>query len=175
MSTDRKFTRFSRTTTPPRIDEIPIGGICLSAFVILSQSGEARHVLMGHLNKDADWEHIGGLDRTRAATHSIGWMLPSSHLILYESPHEAARRILKEQLCLTDQLLEGPSVFSEVYGANSHWDLEFIFQGQRDSIDPCDVWKDLSFVDLNKLKREEIARSHEDILAHVGMEVLTDK
>jgi ADP-ribose pyrophosphatase YjhB (NUDIX family) len=95
-------------------------------------------------------------------------MLPSSQLIFGESPHEAAQRILLEQLGLTDQKLESPRVFSEVYGPANHWDLEFLFLGDRDRAPTHPAWKELKFVDLTNTRKDEIARSHEDILAHVG-------
>jgi ADP-ribose pyrophosphatase YjhB (NUDIX family) len=94
-------------------------------------------------------------------------MLPSSGLLIGESPHEAGQRILKEQLSITGQPLQGPLVFSEAYGSPSHWDLEFLFQGERREAPKNDVWSELKFVDLTKTSKEEIARSHEDILAHV--------
>jgi ADP-ribose pyrophosphatase YjhB (NUDIX family) len=100
-------------------------------------------------------------------------MLPSSGLILGESPQEAAHRILREQLNLTEQALEGPLVFSDVYDVygedmKNHWDLEFLFLGQRGDAPSSAAWSNLRFVDLTKTRREEIARGHEDILAHVG-------
>src|SRR5439155_21845238 len=100
MPTDRKFSRFAPPDRPLQTREIPEGGICLSAFVILSDSGHRDRVLMGHLDPSAGWDHIGALDSERAAVNSKGWMLPSSHLLLGESPQVAADRILKEQLGL---------------------------------------------------------------------------
>ena len=168
MSTYRRFTRFSTTTKPPRIDQIPDGGICLSAFVIFTPPGKHNQVLMGRLNPDAHWEHLGALGRERAEANSKGWMLPSSHLILFESPQEAASRILIEQLSITDQKLTGPYVFSEVSGPKNHWDLEFVFLGERAEVPKNDAWSELKFVDTDVVRKEEIVRSHEDILARVG-------
>ena len=85
-----------------------------------------------------------------------------------KSPQAAAERILKEQHGLPASPLKGPFVFSEVYGPKNHWDLEFIFVGERDQVGQHPVWKELTFVDVNATPREEIARYHEDILAHVG-------
>ena len=123
---------------------------------------------MGHINSNAPWDHIGALDQERVARHSKGWMLPSSHLILGEDPLHAAQRILKEQLGLTDQDISGPSVFSEVSGPLNHWDLEFVFSGERDKAPLHEAWKELKFVDLTRVRKEDFARSHEDILAHIG-------
>ncbi len=167
MATSRRFAHFKRDVAPPRVREIPEGGFCLSTFVILSKIGSPQLVLMGHINKKAPWDHIGALDPERVERHSKGWMLPSSALLLGESPQEAAERILKEQLGLDDQPLEGPRVFSEVYDPMSHWDLEFLYFGQRGHVPSSEAWGELRFVDLTKARKEDIARGHEDILAHV--------
>ena len=168
MATDRKFTRFSRTDRPLQIREVPEGGMCLSAFLVISRKGRPNEVLMGRLRPDAPWDHIGAQDSARAEANSKGWMLPSSHLILGEGPGEAARRIAQEQLGLRDPPVHGPLAFSEVYGSSNHWDLEFIFTGELDTLPVHDAWKELRFVDLNRTRKEDFARSHEDILAHIG-------
>ena len=167
MVTDRRFAHFKRDVLPPRLSEIPVGGFCISTFVILSKTGSPRHVLMGRLNRNAAWDHIGALDPERITRHSKGWMLPSSGLLFGESPREAARRILSEQLGISDQSLEGPEVSSEAYGSPTHWDLEFIFLGECKEAPKHEAWSELKFVDLSKTSKEEVARSHEDILAHV--------
>lgn len=170
MATERKFCRFNPSDRPMQTREIPEGGICLSAFLILNETGHQDRVVMGRLNPAEPWDHIGALDPERAEANSKGWMLPSSHLILGESPESAAERILREQLGLPSesQPLTGPYVFSDVSGAKNHWDIEFVFLGQRDSIAQHPAWTDLRFVDVNATPRDEIARYHEDILAHVG-------
>jgi ADP-ribose pyrophosphatase YjhB (NUDIX family) len=93
---------------------------------------------------------------------------PSSGLIFGESPQEAAHQILKEQLGLDDQEVQGPRVFSEVYGDKEDWDIKFLFLGERGDPPSYNAWTELKFVDLPKTPREDIARSHEDVLAHVG-------
>ena len=168
MPTERRFTGFKKDAPLPRIKEIPDGGFCISVFVIISKKQSPNQVLMGRLNREAQWDHLGALYPEMVDRHSKGWMLPSSQLIFGESPHDAARRILLEQLGLTDQKLENPRVFSEVYGPSNHWDLEFLFLGERDRAPTHAAWKELKFVDLTNTKKDEIARFHEDILAHVG-------
>ncbi len=168
MPSDRLFTRFSTTSAPPRIDRIPEGGFCLSSFLIISKLGRPNEVLLGKLEPNGPWERIGGLDKDRAERNSKGWMLPSSQILFGESPQDAARRILDEQLGLPDQILQGPSVFSEVYGPKSHWDLEFVFSGERSQVRQHSAWRELKFVDTSTLRKEDFSRSHEDILVHVG-------
>ena len=133
-------------------------------------------MLMGHLNPAAPWDHLGALDPSRIEAHRNGWMIPSSHLILLESPNSAAQRILTEQLHLPNVSLEGPSVVSETYiprrfpELKAHWGLEFLYRGELGSSEPpvSDAWLDLKFVDLARTRRADMARSHEDVLASAG-------
>ncbi|HXW37101.1 MAG TPA: hypothetical protein VEJ36_04280 [Nitrososphaerales archaeon] len=163
---------FSGVTTR----EIPAGGMCLSSFVVINETGRKENVLLGHLNPKAPWDHIGALDPERIAVHSKGWMIPSSHLILKESPQDSANRILKEQLELDGVSLSGPKVVSEVYTPRrfpdipSHWDIEFIFTGElpRESLPRPGAWTEMRFVDTRATKRAEMARAHEEVLESLG-------
>jgi ADP-ribose pyrophosphatase YjhB (NUDIX family) len=178
MTTTRKFCRLSK---PPFAKSSELPGpledtLCLSAFVLLSEEGRPSTVLMGHLDPRADWEHIGALDPGRVEAHRHGWMLPSSHLMLRESPQEAAQRILDEQLGLGELSLSGPEVFSEVYtpkrfpDLKEHWDLEFVFRGvvPAGTVLDAPAWTALRFVNPANTKRDEITRGHEDILELAG-------
>src|SRR5713226_6560380 len=118
MATTRRFAAFNKTNVPPRASEVPEGGLCLSAFVILSQRGKPHHIVMGKVNTTAAWDHLAALDQSRIEKVKGGWMLPSSHLFLFESPQEAAQRILREQLNISDQELSKPFTFAEAYGPN---------------------------------------------------------
>lgn len=178
MTTDRRFCRFARDS-PEGSDsvyttEIPEGGLCLSSFLALTDV-EGR-VLMGHLDPKAPWDHIGALDAGRAQTHSKGWMLPSSHLMLYESPQDAARRVLKEQVGVQADLAD-PIVVAEVGTPKrfpsllKHWDFEFIFKGRGPAVAPRhDSWVELRYIDTKRTPRREIARSHDEVLENAGFE-----
>lgn len=178
MVTDRKFCRFNKEveTMSFGMPEPPEGGLCLSAFLVITDEQNPNSVLMGHLNTKAAWDHIGALDSSRVEIHSKGWMLPSSHLLMYESPQEAAKRILREQLEIP-LALSGPDVVSETYTPKRfpnlprHWDIEFIFKGKmsEDNIPKPFAWSKLAFVNLDNAKTTEIARSHEDILQAAGL------
>lgn len=177
MTTDRVFAAFARDGRHGLgVAEVPLAGFCISAFVVVSDRSQPGTVLLGHLNPDAPWDHIGALDRERAAVHSKGWMIPSSHLMYGEAPGQAAERILTEQLGLEGVPLGAPGILSEVYAPKrfpekgGHWDLGFVF---RVAVDPSSVdlrhpaWRDLKFVDYQTLDPAEVARSHEDVLAAV--------
>lgn len=168
MTTERRFAAFSKTASPPRMRKMPEGGMCISAFLIISRRDEPESILMGKIDRRADWEHIGALDAKRVERHSGGWMLPSSHLMLYETPEGAARRILREQLRVKGMKLTGPLTFVDTSGKENHWDIGFIFLGERETVPRCDVWRELRFVDSRELRREDVARSQIDVLAYAG-------
>lgn len=175
MTTDRRFNKLG--DVPFGMPEVPEGGLCLSAFLVLSEKGHPDRVLMGHLDPSAAWDHIGALDASRTQVHRKGWMLPSSHLIVNESPDEAARRIAAEQLERRDLAFSEPRVVSEVHTPRRfqdivrHWDLEFIFRGEWPvGVSPrASAWTELGFVDLATTPKSAIARSHEDILESAGL------
>jgi ADP-ribose pyrophosphatase YjhB (NUDIX family) len=178
VTTDRKFCRFSRSpsTAAFGMPEVPPDGLCLSSFVVLGSADRPGRVLLGKLNPDAPWDHLGALDPSRVTAWKDRWMLPASHLLLLEDPRDAADRILRELVGLAPRPLEGPLVASEVYAplrhpsAKQHWDLEFIFRGrvaEREVAAPG-AWRELAFVDPRRLRTEEFARSHDDILARAG-------
>ena len=121
MTTERRFAAFSKGALPPRMNTVPQGGMCISAFLVISKKGELGNVLMGRINKNAEWDHIGALNGKRLERFASGWMLPSSHLILFETPEGAARRILREQLGIRNQPLEGPLTFADTSGTANHW------------------------------------------------------
>jgi ADP-ribose pyrophosphatase YjhB (NUDIX family) len=178
MTTDRRFCRFNKSpeTASFSVTEIPEDGLCLSAFLLVTEPRHPRWVLMGHMNPSAPWDHLGALDPGRVEAHRHGWMLPSSHLIFKEAPDEAARRIAREQLELPDLEVSSAGVFSEVYrprrytGYSEHWDLEFLFRATRSEarLGRPAAWTELRFVDTERAGTADIARSHEDILALAG-------
>jgi hypothetical protein len=186
MTTERIFCRFNRgrsTSTgaadesPMSLKEIPPGGLCLSAFLI-AQDDQGR-VVMGKLDPQAPWDHIGALDPKRIELHRKGWMLPASHLMVHESPQAAIKRVASEQLELQDLRISDPKIVSEVYPPRyfpdlaEHWDLEFIsFASVRSIQLRTRAFLELALIDPKVTRRSEIARSHEDILASVGIELL---
>jgi hypothetical protein len=179
MTTDRRFCRFNRQPGNEAfgMPEVPPSGLCLSAFVILTSRERPTAVLMGKPNPEAPWDHIGAADPARVVRYARGWMLPASHLMMLEAPESAARRILDEQLGGATVSLEGPRVVSEVYvpkafpGMSQHWDLEFLFRGSmpESSRPRSDAWTELAFIDTASTSVAEISRSHEEVLAQVGL------
>jgi hypothetical protein len=172
----RVFTRWRREANPgPGYSQIPEDGVCLSVFLLVTDPADPRRVVLGHLDPTADWEHLGGLEGARRERAAERWMLPSSHLIEYEGPSEAARRIASEQLERPDLALDAPHVVSDPYarpeGGGQHWDIDFLFRATWPAAIPLKAgpWKRLEFVDPGTVPRTGFARSHDDILRFAGL------
>ncbi len=107
------------------------------------------------------------------------WILPASHLQEFESPPDAALRVLRQQLGGPEISLQGPEVFSETYPSvidpesGTHWDLHFVFRGlvPLDAVPQSSVWRELRFVDRRTVRPADLARGHADILALAGLPV----
>lgn len=173
----RRFSRFAEgRSTSDGYWPLPPDGLCLSSFVLLSPSARPHEVLVGRLDPTAPWADIGALDPRRVELNAQGWMLPSCHLLYFESPHDAAQRVLREQLGLERVALEGPRVFSEKYRPRrhpergDHWDLEFVYRGtlESDSAPSHPAWSELRFVDPEERSRTEFTRSHDEVLELAG-------
>ena len=85
---------------------------------------------------------------------------------------KAARRIMAEQLetCLE---LTQPIIVSDVRALKrnpgaKHWDLNFVYRGfsSRDKFKPNGAWKEICFVDIDKVPRDQITQLHMDIISH---------
>lgn len=167
----RTFARWRREASAGAgYSQIPADGACLSAFLLVRDPANPGRVALGSPSPDAPWEQIGGLDAVRLARIGDHLMLPSCHLMEYESPEAAALRIAIEQLERPDLEITGPLVVSEAYGRpgaeSRHWDLHFLFGANWPSEVPLAArpWKHLAFEDPRTVPRERYARSHDDIV-----------
>ena len=179
----REPRRFARLTEGRSTEEgywpLPPDGLCLSSFLLLSRPSRREEVLVGKIDPRAPWDRIGALNAHRIRLNTEGWMLPSCHLLWFESPQDAARRILREQPGLDDLPLSGPQVFSEKYRPRrhpergEHWDLEFQFRGM---VPPTwtpahPAWHELRYVVPSKTPRSEFTRSHDEVLELAGFAI----
>ncbi len=55
MTTERRFAAFGKDAAPPRMDSVPECGMCISAFLVLSRKGAPGSVLLGRINKNAEY------------------------------------------------------------------------------------------------------------------------
>jgi 8-oxo-dGTP pyrophosphatase MutT (NUDIX family) len=178
MTESRQFARFRRQALADRmVYVVPKDGLCLSTFLLLRPRGDTGRVLVGHLNPDAAWDHIGAVDARRAQLWSKGWMLPSSQLVYYESPEDSARRIAQEQLGLTLRSLPSPLLMSDseqrpdAAPGDLHWDMGFVYvlDGFSEPPPRHPAWRELRFLEVAKTPRAEFVRSQADVLQLAGM------
>jgi hypothetical protein len=173
----RAFARWRRSPDPgPGFWPIPADGACLSAFLIVRDPGDPGRLALGTPTADAAWERVGALDPERLRKVGDRLMLPSCHLLEYESPDSAARRIAHEQLERPDLELSGPQVVSEAYGRpggdGQHWDLHFLYRAAwpRGVALSARLWSRLAFEDPRGVPLDRYARSHGDIVRFAGFE-----
>ncbi len=80
---------------------------------------------------------------------------------------------MRELLSLKNLRLQGPLTFADTStapfsGMPNHWDIGFIFTAEREAVPSSGAWDELRFVDVNKLKHDEIVRSQVDVLTYAG-------
>jgi len=174
--TPRAFARWRRGPDPgPGNAQIPEDGVCLSAFLLVTDPNDAHRVLVGHVDPAADWSRFGALGGDRLVRTAKRWMLPASHLLEYEGPSEAARRIATEQLERPDLPIPEPRVVSDAYARpdapGRHWDFHFLYRTTWPAGAPLRArpWTGLEFVDPRAVPASEFARSHDDILRFAGL------
>ncbi len=159
-----------------REGNVPPGGTCLSSFVMLTTGPD---LLVGKMTKPEVWvERFFVGPQWAPIYHQSGkYMLPASHLAWYESPLEAAERSVKEQtlLPMDRKDLKLVEVQSHLSGdiANTteppHWDICFVYEGKvpksfAKKLKQPEWFEDFGFVSRSKLKPDDFARGHGDIL-----------
>ena len=154
----------------------PAGGICLSSFVVVSNGAG---VLLGKMKNPDVW-----IERFFVSPQFVPrylseekYLMPASHLAWYESPLDAAERILKEQA-----LLNFPKEKIKLLGVQSHlrgdlndeknpphWDICFVYEARLPAkiarkIKSPDWFGDFGFKSKTKLSASDFARGHGDVL-----------
>ncbi len=178
----RRFTRLGQEADPGRlVFQVPSEGLCLSTFLVLRPRGHPDRALLGHIDPKAPWGELGAADAGRIGPWSKGWMLPSSQLIFYETPADAARRIAREQLGLSIGDLPTAALMSDAYERNAsagdkHWDIGFVYvlDGQPEAPPRHSAWTDLRYIEVAREPPTAFVRYQEDVLRLVGMPCATE-
>jgi ADP-ribose pyrophosphatase YjhB (NUDIX family) len=157
------------------------GGTCLSSFVLISNG---RNILVGKMAKPEVWveRFLVGPAFAPTYTNSGKYALPARHLHWYESPLEAARSIVREQIGIgvpkgKFSLLDVESFVSGDVASEKeppHWDLCFIYRARvskalASRLRRPEWFSELAFKSLSGLKPGDFTRGHGDVLQAAGM------
>ena len=168
METEKKAL-FSEGNVPP-------GGTCLSSFVAVTSDSR---LLTGRMAKPEIWveRFFVGENYAHRIAESGRKILPASHLKWYESPLEAAERVIREQLNMKAgggrlKLIDVQSHLSgdpKNQSEPAHWDICFVYQlavpgSVERNYSPPEWFAELEFTPLRKLSGESFARGHGDVL-----------
>ena len=154
----------------------PAGGICLSSFVVVSNGSG---ILLGKMKKPEIWiERFFVSQQFVPRYMSEGkYLMPASHLAWYESPLDAADRILREQA-----LVNFPKEKIRLLGVQSHlrgdlndeknpphWDICFVYEARLSAkvarkIKSPEWFEDFGFKPKSKLTAGDFARAQGDVL-----------
>jgi len=175
------MTSMSKTKALFSKDNVPPGGTCLSSFVIVSNG---QRILVGKMDHPEIWVErflVGPAFAPRYAD-SGKYVLPARHLHWYESPFEAARSILRDQVGLgvPGNKISLADVQSYVSGDINdekeppHWDICFVYQAHVSKnlaakLRRPEWFSELGFKPLRGLKQDDFTRGHGDVLQTAGM------
>jgi len=162
-------------------DNVPPGGTCLSSFVVVSNG---QRVLVGKMGRPEIWVERFLIGAARAPVYAASgkYVLPARHLHWYESPVDAARSVLKDQVGLEvpASRISLVDVQSHVSGDINdekeppHWDLCFLYEtrvtnSMAAKLRRPEWFSELAFKPLRSLKQNDFTRGHGDVLQMAGM------
>lgn len=157
-----------------REGQVPKGGTCISAFLILSGNGG---ILVGKMAKPEIWVERFYMGEQFAPIYAASnkWLLPASHLEYGEKPEDAATRVLTQQLCIEEAKLDLKQVQSHLSGDSrdsdvSHWDICLVYEGKiGGELQKPEWFSDLKFVKPETITSNDFTRGHGDVLLELGV------
>lgn len=161
--------------SPSWLIHVPDSGVCLSAFVICRR-GES--ILLGRPHAHDAWPTQAGFPKRHAAEleKEGTWILPATHLKMWESPHRGAMRIAREwaglkrtpHFLMVQSHLRPASRLKKGSGGK-HWDICFVYvMRTKDLPSPKPWWSQMRFVKPKDISRIKLGRGHKDILREAG-------
>jgi hypothetical protein len=166
-----RFLWLAPFAPPKGFTQLPDGGMCLSVFLFVIQSGR---LLLGKYGLHPAWETLAGMETKRVEANHHGMTLPASHLKFGEAPLEAAHRIGEEILTLPKGLMySGPFVKTFFYEpmiapGKMHFDVTFFYDvalPENVAIHTPPWYASLEWVERDKLTIQNYARQHGDVVA----------
>jgi len=177
MSTKPRNKALFSAESPP-----PPGGICLSSFVVVSNGSR---ILLGKMKNPDTWVERFFVSQKFVPGYLAEpekFLMPATHLAWYESPLDAADRILREQA-----LVDFPKEKIKLLGVQSHlrgdvndeknpphWDICFVYEARLPSkaaakIKSPDWFDDFGFKPKTKLTSSDFLRAQGDVLEEANV------
>jgi hypothetical protein len=173
--------RFARYGPLDHYEEAPAAGMCISVFAIVRRA-DKKGVLLGLPKQDARWitdrlsawKNYSEKELTEAYHQ---WRLPSSYLREGEHPEDALKRIVVDQVGISDYSVskKGPRVFSysvpsDWYPGNNHWDLAFVYdvKVKTKGKEIPKWWQELEFVKKKDFREKDFGWNS-DFMCDLGL------
>jgi ADP-ribose pyrophosphatase YjhB (NUDIX family) len=173
LPTRKRWARLG-PNTPSWLIHVPESGVCLSAFVICRRD---ESILLARPHAHEAWPTKGGFPKRHAAEleREGTWILPATHLKMWESPNRGAVRIAREWAGLkgTPHFLMvqshlRPSRVKKGSG-EKHWDICFVYEMKTKELPRLKPWwAEMRFVKLKEIRQMDLGRGHKDILREAG-------
>jgi hypothetical protein len=158
-------------------DDVPPGSICLSSFVVITDGRGG--ILAGPMDRLDIWLERFYVSPVNGPSFlaSGKLLLPASHLVWYESPLDAAERVVKEMTLIDDlprdrlKLIDAQSHLrpSSKDPSLPHWDICMVYRvdSYEGRLKRPEWFKEFGF--RSDLKVDDFARGHGDILEEAGL------
>jgi hypothetical protein len=163
------------------LTHIPKAGLCLSAFVIITN--RENEILVGLPRDHKAWPEAGGFPRRHARNLEKRGelLLPATHLLMEESPERAAVRIAqrwtgypnaKPSFVMAQSHLRPSKLWNKGKKNTrlNHWDICFVYSMRVDQL-PRKIrpwWTEMRFENPKKIQRTNLGRGHKDVLREAG-------
>lgn len=158
----RGFARFLQGKWPG-----PVGSLCLSSFVLALKRGS---LLLGKVSHPDIWERQWALPTWKPSKWRGKLLLPATHLLLKEHPDQAAERIMRNMLKVSEYKLAFHGIQSHVRKRPLHWDICFIYHARIKGLVKKPPWfAELRYVEFKEIRREELGRDHADVIEKAGI------
>jgi len=160
---------------PSWLIHVPDSGVCISAFVVCRRG---KSILLGRPHAHDAWPTQGGFPRRHAAAlEKVGtWILPATHLKMWESPQRGAIRIAREwaglkgkpHFIMVQSHLRRARTSKKGDGGK-HWDICFVYEMTARTLPRLKPWwSQMRFVEPKDIRRIKVGRGHKDILREAG-------
>jgi ADP-ribose pyrophosphatase YjhB (NUDIX family) len=150
-------------------------GVCLSAFVVARRGNS---VLVCRPRGSDAWPKKGDYPKHLAVKLELegAWLMPATHLLMEESPDNAAQRIAREWVGLVGRprfvMVQSHTRPHSLWRRNAegkHWDICFVYElAVRGIPKTRPWWSEMRIVPFSQVRRMKMGRGHKDILKAAG-------